>query len=431
MSEEGQIETSARESQKMKRELRRLRNTASFRIGLHLTRSISNPLRLLLLPISFPIYCFILGLERIGKIAKPTIVENDDLEEEKNHSIVMFPTNGVGFGHFTRLYAVAKQLRKIDEKLEIIFFTPMPTLHVPYSDNFPTYHLAGRYKHSDMSASKWNAIVEEMLRLVFETHNPKWFIFDGAYPYRGMLNAINSQGATKMWLRRGTFKKGTNIPVDSIDFFDKIIHPKDSVIQNFENKIHQIDTQIVEPISLINRDEMMSRDKVRRRFNIPLESFVVYVQLGAGRINEIDSDIRIVVDTILANPNAHIVLGESMLGERLDLEFERLTIIRDYPNSIYFNGFDMSVQAGGYNSYHEMKIMSMPTIFIPNQNTGMDDQLARCKVAEDEGWGVVIKSVTKQEINEAIEKLSGMKPSVTDYHNGASDIAKMILGGLS
>ena len=422
MSEEGQIETSARESQKMKRELRRLRNTASFRIGLHLTRSISNPLRLLVLPISFPIYCFILGLERIGKIAKPKIIENGPIIEEKNHSIVLFPTNGVGFGHFTRLYAVAKQLRKIDENLEIIFL-PMPTLHVPYSDNFPTYHLAGRYKHSDMSASKWNAIVEEMLRLVFETHNPKWFIFDGAYPYRGMLDAINSQSATKMWLRRGTFKKGTNIPVDSIHFFDKIIHPKDSVLQNFENKIHQIDTQIVEPISLINRDEMMSRDKVRRRFNIPLESFVVYVQLGAGRINEIDSDIRIVVDTILANPNAHIVLGESMLGERLDLEFERLTIIRDYPNSIYFNGFDMSVQAGGYNSYHEMKIMSMPTIFIPNQNTGMDDQLARCKVAEDEGWGVVIKSVTKQEINEAIEKLSGLKPGVSDFDNGASAIA--------
>ena len=259
MSEEGQIETSARESQKMKRELRRLRNTASFRIGLHLTRSISNPLRLLVLPISFPIYCFILGLERIGKIAKPKIIENGPIIEEKNHSIVLFPTNGVGFGHFTRLYAVAKQLRKIDENLEIIFFTPMPTLHVPYSDNFPTYHLAGRYKHSDMSASKWNAALEEMLRLVFEMHKPKWFIFDGAYPYRGMLNAINSQGATKMWLRRGTFKKGTNIPVDSIDFFDKIIHPKDSVLQNFENKIHQIDTQIVEPISLINRDEMMSR----------------------------------------------------------------------------------------------------------------------------------------------------------------------------
>ena len=57
-------------------------------------------------------------------------------------------------------------------------------------------------------------------------------------------------------------QEGTNIPVDSIDFFDKIIHPKDSVIQNFENKIHQIDTQIVEPISLINRDEIMSGDKV-------------------------------------------------------------------------------------------------------------------------------------------------------------------------
>ena len=180
---------------------------------------------------------------------------------------------------------------------------------------------------------------------------------------------------------------------------------------------------------MVDKDEMISREKVRKRFNIPLDSFVVYVQLGAGRINEIDSDIRIVVDTILCNPNAHIVLGESMLGERLDLEFERLTIIRDYPNSIYFNGFDMSVQAGGYNSYHEMKIMSMPTIFIPNQNTGMDDQLARCKVAEDEGWGVVIKSVTKQEINEAIERLRGLKPGVSDFDNGASAIAKHNFGG--
>ena len=43
-----------------------------------------------------------------------------------------------------------------------------------------------------MSARQWNGLVEEMLTLIFEMHSPKWFIFDGAFPYRGMLNAIQA-----------------------------------------------------------------------------------------------------------------------------------------------------------------------------------------------------------------------------------------------
>ena len=96
-----------------------------------------------------------------------------------------------------RLFAVAKALRKQDPDLEIVFFTPMPTLHIPYSENFPTYHLSGRYKHADMDTQTWNMLVEEMLTLVIEVHKPKWFLFDGAYPYRGMLNAIGNKSSTE------------------------------------------------------------------------------------------------------------------------------------------------------------------------------------------------------------------------------------------
>ena len=428
MTDESQVVRLTRKSKKMEREIRRLRNTASFRIGLHLTKSVSNPLRLIALPISFPIFCFMLVLERIGKLAKPKFHE-EEVVLKRQHSIVLFPTNGVGFGHFTRLYALAQHLRSRDEDLEIVFFTPMPTLHIPYSENFLTYHLAGRYKHQNLPANQWNALTEEMLRLVLEIHRPKWFVFDGAFPYRGMLDAINSEPAKKIWIRRGTFKKGASIPVDSIAFFDTIIHPNDSIEEEFDSGVHSVDTRFVAPISLIDSEKMMSREQVRKRFNIAEESFVVYVQLGAGRINDINSDIRIVIDTVLENPKAHIVLGESMLGERLDIEFERVTIIRDYPNAIYLNGFDMSIQAGGYNSYHEMRIMKMPTIFIPNQNTGMDNQLARCKVAEREKWGVVLTSVTKENLRIAIDGLSKIEPGFEQFENGAASIASMLLEG--
>ena len=166
-----------------------------------------------------------LGLQRLGK--KPMDTGHEILgkgEEKQNHCIVLFPTNGVGFGHFTRMYALARELRRTDPSLEIVFFTPMPTLHILYSEEFPTYHLAGKYKHANMTSSQWNGLVEDMLHMVFEMHRPSWFMFDGAYPYRGMLNAIASQpNMEKWWMRRGSLKRKKSIPVDSTSFFDGVI----------------------------------------------------------------------------------------------------------------------------------------------------------------------------------------------------------------
>ena len=430
MDEEPLEIESGRTISRLKREVRRLRNTASFRIGLHLTNTVRNPLLLIILPITFPLYCIYLGLERLGKIARPKHYDEDEMEDFKpKECAILFPTNGVGFGHFTRLFAIAKQMRKNNPEMEIIFFTPMPTLHIPYSENFPTYHLSGRYKHLDMDSQTWNMLVEEMLTLVFEVHKPKLFIFDGAYPYRGMLDAIGNKLTTKkIWVRRGTFKKGSSVPVDSFEFFNLIIHPKDSEeIKDFEI-VHSVETKMVSPISIIDEETMLSREDVRNRFGIPINSKVFYVQLGAGQINQIDSEIRTVVDTILEDENAYVVLGESLLGERISLNLERLRVIRDYPNAIYFNGFDFSVQAGGYNSFHEMRIMQIPTLFLPNLETGMDDQLARCMVAEIEGWGIVEKNRTKVAIKKALEKLNSVKKISIEFSNGATEVAELILG---
>jgi UDP:flavonoid glycosyltransferase YjiC (YdhE family) len=100
-----------------------------------------------------------------------------------------------------------------------------------------------------------------------------------------------------------------------------------------------------------------------------------------------------------------IVIGESLLGQRITYSNERVRILRDYPNGIYFKGFDYSIQAGGYNSFHEMRSSRIPTIFYPNMNTGMDDQLARCKVAEKEGWGIVVEKRDAKSIHQAIQRI--------------------------
>ena len=117
-----------------------------------------------------------------------------------------------------------------------------------------------------------------------------------------------------------------------------------------------------------------------------------------------------------------------MLGERTNLSLERLHTIRDYPNAIYLKAFDCSVQAGGYNSFHEMRSVRIPTLFIPNTNTGMDDQTKRVMLSVDEGWGLVAKP-NKKDIIIGIEKLLNLeKVSFTEKQvNGATETAKFIL----
>jgi len=104
---------------------------------------------------------------------------------------------------------------------------------------------------------------------------------------------------------------------------------------------------------------------------------------------------------------------------------ERLRVIRDYPNSLYIKGFDAAVQAGGYNSYQEMRTFGVPTLFIPNTQTGMDDQVLRCKGAETEGWGVIYDP----EMDDFAEKFSlllEISPQPLDEPNGAKLVGEII-----
>ena len=77
----------------------------------------------------------------------------------------------------------------------------------------------------------------------------------------------------------------------------------------------------------------MDRDAACVRLGVPEDSIIVYVQLGAGNINDIDSEIGMTLEILNKYENTFVVLGESMIGDRLNVYGERIRIIRDYPNS--------------------------------------------------------------------------------------------------
>ena len=433
----GELDDAGSAEDKFRRELVRIRKSASFRVGVHIITAVEKPWRLIFLPFSLPWLIFSIGLERLGKKAIPEF-EQPIFDDEKNRkSVIMFPTNGVGFGHFTRLLSIARRIKKLDEEVEVIFFTTMPTLHLLKREGIPAYHLPGRKKFNNMPAKTWNKIVEENIANVFAIHKPSMFIFDGAFPYRGMLNSI--QGRTeikKIWLRRGTFKKGsTKIPVDSINHFDYIITPKDSV--ELEEHDMEFRSTVVkcDPILYLDEIELRPKEDLRNRLGIPHDAIVCYLQLGAGEINDIESDISVCLSELEKHDNVYVVIGESMIGGRLPSIGGRVRVLTDYPNSMDFKAFDFTIMAAGYNSYHEAIRFSVPTISIPNMNTGMDDQLARVEVAEEAGAMIVLREVSKRRVQAVIERIldesvrNSMIKASEKLHrpNGANQMAKWII----
>ena len=189
----------------------------------------------------------------------------------------------------------------------------------------------GEEEVNGLSASSWNAITEEAMSLVFATHRPSVFVYDGAYPYRGMLNAIQGRmNMRKIWLRRGTFKEGaTNIPEDSLEHFDYIIRPQDSTRNDVSKEIAKgLDVSHCDPIVLLDKEDMLTKEQARSRLGIPDHMTVAYIQLGAGKINNIQSTISRCVKILNEKLNVHTIIGESLLGERINVEGSRIQILR-------------------------------------------------------------------------------------------------------
>jgi len=392
--------------EKTARELDRIRNSFSFRCGQIIAKCLRFPPLLLLLPFWLVGFCFVYGLERLGRRPTHQVNSGRSIQNPKR-CMVFFPTNGVGLGHFTRLFAVAKRVREQDPDVEIVFVTTMAALHLLESEGIPSYHLPGSYMFNDMTSAEWNAITEELLATVFEIHRPSVFVFDGAFPYRGMLNAIkNRTGLTNVWLRRGAFKKGgTKIPVDSIEHFHHILRPGDSVETTVEEIDFSTPVMQLNPILLAKPEDLLSREEARLRLGLPTDATAVYLQLGAGKINDIEGQLDMAIRLLNEHENVHMVVGESIIGDRLKLKGERVRIIRDYPNSLLFNAFDFAIMAGGYNSYHEAIAFALPTLFIPNLDTGMDDQFARVKAGESSNACLVLEELTENAFNKSIANM--------------------------
>ena len=331
------------------------------------------------------------------KVKKAKPLDNNSISElELDPNTMLFmPINGAGLGHLTRSMAVAKRVVEQEPQKKIIFFTTSTALPIIHREGFIAYHIPPQKMHNNQLETKaWNNLLTLHLSFIAEKHRPATIVFDGTSPYGGLRRFfLDCPQIKKIWIKRGLYK---SVEVSEklkkfTELFDRTISPGEYNQSPELKKMSDADQNAtsVNPIILLKREEVLSREDACRILNLNPQKKTVYVQLGAGNINDTQEITQRVLDAISTIPELQIIIAESLISKSQKIYSGDYRTVRDFPNSKYYKAFDVAILAAGYNSVNESVYFNLPSIFLPNDKTISDDQVARAEIATRYGLSLI------------------------------------------
>ena len=233
-------------------------------------------------------------------------------------------------------------------------------------------------------------------------HRPRLVVFDGVSLYRGLRRAVREAGPRLVWVQRWGQKP------DKLDkrrrqerHADQLIVPGELGFEQPENDAGRF---FCPPILLLDESELLGRAEARRVLWIPEGRQVLYLQLGAGNIDNIGSKIDVLLRALARHPEVFVVAAESAIGARLGIQSDQVRVIADYPNVRFARAFDMAVVAAGYNTVHELVWARVPALFLPNRHTAADDQVSRARRACEIGAALIAESDAPESLASGLER---------------------------
>ena len=189
----------------LSKELERIRSTYSFNLGLLLTEAfVRKPWKLPLLPFSF--IKLNLDFLKNRKATKKEIEER--ITSLDSNCLLLFSTSEEGVSSLERCSVLARQWLEEDER-KVVIITSQPELSTIVPRSAIVYPLTDPKEISKDQRGGWNARCEQLLSNVLETHRPGNVLFDGPYPYRGVLNCMPlNEAISWYWIRPEGVKDG-------------------------------------------------------------------------------------------------------------------------------------------------------------------------------------------------------------------------------
>ncbi len=360
----------------------------------------------------------------------PTPAAPATTSDERPPRALFVSSNGAGMGHLTRLLAYAQRCAPA---LEPHFFSLSQAAPVVGRFGHP-YEYVPSASATGLEPARWHAYFAARLSATIERIHPSVVVFDGTWPYEGLgLVRRAYPGIRWVWSRRGMWRAGMNRDqLAKSSWFDLVIEPGEFAGPADQGVTAQAQATRVGPVTLLDRDDLDTRAAARSFLGLDPAAPLALVSLGAGNINDTSGDLGAVVAALrdlgveVCVTQPEIATGQGRLDD--------VHVVRDFPLSRRYRAFDLAVSATGYNSFHELLRFGVPTLFVPNRSTALDDQEARGRYAAAQGWAHTLEVVTVDQatplLADLLERGEPMVKHVSDADpgNGAVGAARVLTG---
>jgi UDP:flavonoid glycosyltransferase YjiC (YdhE family) len=326
-------------------------------------------------------------------------------------TVLFVSSNGTGMGHLARLTAMA---RRGGSGVRPQFLSMSRAVPVVEAEGFRWEYVPSR-DDLGIGPRRWNRQFERRLTRVLLRDRPAAVVFDGTFPYDGLLGAISAARAARVdvrsvWSRRGMWRPGGDGgQLARSGRFDLVVAPGELAESADRGATAgRTDAVAVGPITLLDVDELLPRAEAAAALGVDPDRPTALLTLGAGNVRDLTSDRQRFLDRLLAVPDLQVVVTHALIADQADELGGRVTATSVFPISRYFRALDFAVAAAGYNSFHELVGFGVPTAFVPNPSMPLDDQPARARWAADAGAALCLEEVTPDAVDEAVTLLADL-----------------------
>lgn len=317
---------------------------------------------------------------------------------------ILFATsNGTGLGHLTRSLAIARRL----EGLEPFFVTFSAGAPAVARLGYPVEYLASYDRPGSGTDLTWTLRSRDRLRALVEELRPEVVLFDGTHPYERLLPSLRATNAPLVWIRRAAWRPDADTaPLYRSHLFDAVLEPGEvgEGAALGPTAARRAEARSVDPIVLLERDEIAERADAERALGIEPGRRNVLVSLGQGP--EVEAAAARCIRRLARIDDVQVVAATSALAAAGDVPEGIVELRASYPLARHFAAFDAAIVAGGYNGVHELVALGVPSLIIP-MSRETDDQAGRAREAQRAGVALAASGPADPGLEELIGDLLG------------------------
>ena len=316
---------------------------------------------------------------------------------------VLFTTsNGTGLGHLTRSMAIA---RRLPDAVEPLFLTLSAAAPVVEGMGFPVEYVASYATPASGNDYRWSRRLRARLRAAIAEADPAVIVFDGAHPYEALLGALRAdehRGLVPAAAVEARLEPGAARPRGRL-------RRRARAGRAGRVRGRGPDGRAARPRPPGRPDRAPRPRRAARRATRPRAE--LGLDPGGRRSSSASArgaEVREATRRALARlaPARRGPGRGAAVGARRGRECPTASsaLSATYPMSRYFAAFDGAVAAAGYNAYHELIALGVPSLFVPMPRD-TDDQAARARYAERAGIGLGADGPADPELEAKLERL--------------------------